>query len=252
MKRSHNYLHLIILLILFYACAPASESKPTPTPKPTYTPLPTATPLPSPTSTLEPQKLGRVFSNGFSSQSVWSNADGDTDREIGWHCPKGEGENCRDLVIHFDVSLPNNFSKGDFILSPVDGSILKIYSTGEGMSIQIMPNSPIEGISDLVLNKQRIDTLSKNIYTFDYEPSDIHASFIHLAHVIPLVSINESVSKGQEIAKIEYDVWFTPKLAYVLYLQMKDNRVFQFSPCDVPNEDEFCGKCTTGTPYICP
>ena len=143
----------------------ASQAPETPTPKPTDTPtsyvtpsptstptpMPTDTPAPSPTPT--PQVLGRVFPDEFHDQAVWSHASyGGTDWEDGWRDRDG------DFTLHFDVSLPTGFERGDYLLSPVDGVVDEIYSIGdEGRVIRVKVDPRIAGIERR--NEKRIATI---------------------------------------------------------------------------------------------
>lgn len=155
--------------------------------------------------------------------------------------------------MHFDISLPQGFAANDNVLSPVDGYVDRIYDPGEGKSIVIVPEPPFAGVPELLNNRDRIDILSKGVFTFDYAINDVKYVSLHLAHVLPLVKTGERVSRGQPVATVNFDVPFMPKkVAFVIYIHMKDGNYYQFSPCDVPNEDEFCGKCTPGSPYPCP
>lgn len=228
----------------------------TSTPTATDTPTPTSTITPSPTPT--PQTLGRIFPDDFHGQAVWSNAGGNAFRDYvdtGWCCPPPDygSTNCRHHLIHFDVSLPTNFGPSDYILSPVEGTIENIYSVGEGQfSIVIKPNPPFAGVEALLLNRERIDTLAKGIFEFNYEIKDVSSVSLHIAHVVPLVEIGQPVHRGQQIATVYFPPHDRAGIAYVIYIHMKDGTYWQFSPCDVLNDDEFCGKCTPGTIYPCP
>jgi len=228
---------------------------PTPTATPTATPVPTNTPLPTATPT--PQTLGRVFPEEFHGQAVWSNADGNADRDFrdrGWFCPPdGRSTSCVDHVIHFDVSVPTGFGPEDPVLSPVDGDVFEIYDPGEGNSIRIFPEPGFAGVEELLANRERIEVLSKGIFEFDYELDDVESVSLHVAHVIPLVEEGDIVRKGEPIAKVYFDTPHDPKkIGYVIYIHMRDGTYYQFGPCDVPNEGEFCGKCAPGSYNVCP
>jgi hypothetical protein len=265
-NKSLTAIALLILAFLTYACSgnnlsPAVPSNPssTPTVLPALIPSQTPTPLPTltPTPTLTPQTLGRIFPEGFHGQAVWSDgggnkSDGYKDQE--WHCPPDSSTTvCTDHVMHFDVSLPQGFTKTDKILSPVDGLVVDIYDVGAGEAIVINPTPPFAGVPELLNNRDRINVLSKGIFKFDYSLNAVKFVSLHLAHVLPLVSVGDRISRKQPIATIDFDVPFTPKkVAYVIYIHMNDGNYYQFGPCDVPNDDEFCGKCTAGSPYPCP
>jgi hypothetical protein len=235
----------------------AIRINPTCTSPPTIAPTVTQEPSPTNSPTPLPQILGRIFPEKFNSQAVWSNAGGNARRNFrdqGWFCPPdGSTTDCSDFVIHFDISIPTDFGENDQIYSPVDGYVYNIYDTGYGKSIQIMPEPGLSGIEALLANKDRISSLSKGVFQFDYELNDVGYVSLHLAHVTPLVKIGDEVTKGEPIAYVYFDVPFNPKVvSFVLYIHMKDGTMWQFSPCDVANETEFCGKCTPGSPYPCP
>lgn len=188
---------------------------------------------------------------------MWANADGNAARDFrdrGWFCPpEGRSTSCADHVIHFDVSVPIGFGPDDPVLSPVDGYVLQIYDPGEGKSIRIFPEPGFAGVEELLANRERIEVLSKGMFEFDYALDDVESVSLHVAHVIPLVEEGDRVKKGEPIAKVHFDNWHNPKkIAYVIYIHMKDGTYYQFGPCDVPNEGEFCGRCTPGSPNICP
>ena len=258
MKNKYGLISIFLISVIS-ACtqipAPVTTSTVVPTLAPTA--RHTITPSPSPSPTPEPQILGRVFPEGFSGQAVWGNADGNANRNFndrGWFCPPdGSNTTCTDHIIHFDVSVPNGFSKDDYIISPVSGNVYDIYDTGDSKCIHIIPDSAIMGDKELINNNERIHTLEKSIFSFQYKENDLQYSSIHIAHLIPLVNEGDHVQKGQPLAYVEMDFPGNPKkIGYVIYLHMNDGKYFQFSPCDVPNDDEFCGKCTLGTPFICP
>jgi hypothetical protein len=188
---------------------------------------------------------------------VWSNAGGNRDRDYrdqGWFCPPdGRTTKCTDHVIHFDVALPSGFGRDDVVLSPVDGYVDDIYDTGEGKSIHIVPVPAFTGVQELLANRTRIETLAKGVFAFNYGITDVSRVSLHIAHVVPLVKEKDRVKKGQPIAKVFLDApWNPKKIAYVIYIHMKDGNYYQFGLCDVPNQDEFCGKCYPGSPYPCP
>jgi hypothetical protein len=259
-----------IIITLLEGCEQIQASpSPTSPPTSTLTPIPTTTssltpslkpslmPNLTPSLTPTPQTLGRIFPEGFHGQAVWSNAGGNLSRnykDTGWFCPPdGSTTYCSDHVIHFDVSLPTSFSSLDYILSPVNGKVDEIYSVGEGQfSIVINPSPPFAGIETLLNNQTRIDVLAKGVFYFKYAINDVTSLTLHIAHVIPLVQVNEELTKGKPIATVFFGSVYGNKVAYVIYIHMRDGTYWQFSPCDVPNEDEFCGKCTPGSPYPCP
>ena len=108
-------------------------------------------------------------------------------------------------------------------------------------------------MEELLANRERIEVLSKGIFEFNYELNDVEFVSLHIAHVIPLVEEGDRVKKGEPVAKVFFDMPHDPKkIGYVIYIHMKDGTLYHFGPCDVPNEGEFCGKCTPGTPHICP
>jgi len=211
---------------------------------------------PTPTATPVPQVLGRVFPEGFHGQAIWSDASGVAnvnDPERGWICPGDPTRtNCSDRLIHFDVSLPAGFGPDDVVLSPVDGRVSHVYNPGQGEGIIIIPEPRFDGVAELLANRGRIDSLAKGIFEFEYGLDDVSQVDLLIAHAVPLVEQGQRVGRGQPIAKVEFNVWFNPvKIAYVIGLRMTDGTYWHFGPCDVPNEDEFCGKCTPGSPY-CP
>jgi hypothetical protein len=222
-------------------------------PKATSTNTETPTPTLTPTRTFE--SLGRIFPEEFQGQAIWSDAGGNESRNFqdqGWFCPPvGSTTTCQDHVIHFDVSLPVGFSSNDFILSPVDGVVSDIYDIGAGQSMEIVSDHWFLGLDQLLNNTERINRLGKGVFIFDYEYSDIRSVSLHLAHVLPIVKEGMRVEKGQNIANVEFNVPFEAKVAYVIYVHMIDGTYWQFGPCDVENDDEFCGVCTSGSPY-CP
>jgi hypothetical protein len=237
------------------APSPIPSSMPVPTMTQTATPTRTATRTATPTPV--PQTLGRIFPEQFHGQAVWSNAGGNADRnykDAGWFCPPdGTRIECNDKVIHFDVSVPIGFGRDDPVLSPVNGYVYQIYDAGNGQSVWIMPEPGFTGIEALLANTKRIEALSKGIFTFNYKASDVKFVSLHLAHVIPSVKGGDRLKKGAPIANVFLNPRDNPKkMAFVIYVHMKDGRYYQFCPCDVPNEDEFCGKCTPGSPYPCP
>jgi hypothetical protein len=230
--------------------SPMPSSTPMPTSTRTVTPMRTATRTATPTPL--PQTLGRIFPEQFHGQAVWSNAGGDRNDQ-GWHCPDVSKTDCQDLVIHFDVSLPNGFGRDDYVLSPVDGYVYRIYEPGNGQAIWIMPEPGFAGVEALLGNRKRIETLAHGIFEFKYQLNDVNFVSLHLAHVIPLVKQGDKLKRGEPLARVAFDVSFKPpKVAYVIYIHTNNGKYFQFGPCDVPNEDEFCGKCTPGSPYPCP
>jgi hypothetical protein len=223
----------------------------TPTRTFTQTQTPTVTPTPV------PQMLGPIFPANLHGQAVWSNAGGGASpdlRHTGWLCPPdGTSTVCSDHLIHFDVSLPSGFSHNDPVLSPVNGYVQQIYDPGAGQSMVIRPQPAFAGVEAMLANKQRIETLAKGIFKFSYGVEDVQAVSLHIAHAIPLVQQGERVSRGQPVARVFFDQPFNPIIvSYVIYVYMKDGTMWNFSPCDVPNEDEFCGKCHPETPYQCP
>lgn len=116
----------------------------------------------------------------------------------------------------------------------------------------IVPIPLFQGVEQLLNNRNRIDALSNGKFSFNYLISDVKSVTLHLAHMNPSVNIGDELEKSDTISEVNFDQSYRPKkVAYVIYIRMKDGSEWQFGPCDVPNDDEFCGKCTSGSPY-CP
>ena len=108
-------------------------------------------------------------------------------------------------------------------------------------------------MKELLANRERIELLSKGVFEFNYELDDFKFADLYIAHVIPLVEEDDRVKKGEPIAKVYFDMPHNPKkIGYAIMVHMKNGTYYMFSPCDVPNEGEFCGKCTPGSPHVCP
>lgn len=72
----------------------------------------------------------------------------------------------------------------------------------------------------------------------------------HLCHIIP-VKTSGYIQKG-DIAGVVADVMkgtgnWVNMVAYILRIGFQEGER-QFSPCEVPNEGEFCGKCYPAPP----
>jgi hypothetical protein len=262
---------LTLLTILFVSCAPGPTPAPasgatdtllstaTLTPEPTGTFTLTATETPSPTNTPRPTKtpiprypLSFVFPNTSSGQSIWSNAD-----------PGAWINIDNDYVIHFDVLAPSkNFDRNSCVLSPVEGVVNLIFISGEpgrsegqvmAIDLEYLP----EGIENIFSPdfRNEITYLShNNKYSFQYEIDDIKKVGVSIGHIWVSKNIvkGTSVSIGDCIGTVDYDAWFLQdKIAYVLYIYMKDGKMFQFSPCSVENLDPFCGKCAPNSHFRC-
>jgi len=202
-------------------------------PSPTTTPTLTPTITPPITPTLEPQTLGRIFPEGFTSPGVWSNRN------------TGKGIVEMNFDIHFDICLPYDFAaEQDDILSPISGEIVNIYAPGGdasgGYGIDILPDTPILGIEDLV----------KSI---GYEMKNVEYVKVGMAHINPLVELGQ-INKGQLLGKATHlaPIGIRPnKVALVIIVNIKGDD-YHFSPCNLPNSSTFCGKCCPDTPYNCP
>jgi hypothetical protein len=189
----------------------------------TYTPTAIATVELSPTA-IHYQILGRIFPEENDSPGVWANQNtGAIDSR----------------TTHFDVTLPIGYIPGnDVVISPASGRIVEVYSVGEGEGqvITIEPFPPLEGIDDLALLK------GLNL-------SDIQTVYFHIGHITPYKT-EGFVEKG-EIIGSPVDFPGRDKVAYVIRVIMKHGER-QYSPCDLPNTAEFCGKCAPGTKNPCP
>ena len=220
-------------MISFSACSPKTIPTPTNTPQPTNTPEPTKTSEPTAPPSIEPsptilpyQMLGRIFPEGYDSVGVWAN------QNTG-------AEDSRNT--HFDVALPKNYLAGkDVVISPASGKILEVYSVGDngegGQVITIEPNPPLEGIKQLAIDK-------------GLDPLKIQKVYFHIGHIVAYKT-EGFVEKG-EIIGSPFDIPGTDKIAYVIRIIMGSNER-QYSPCDLPNITEFCGKCAPGTKNPCP
>jgi hypothetical protein len=223
------------------------KETPTTTPKPpatnTQASTLTATVIPTKTSTKTitatststptPQVLGRIFPEGFTSPGVWSNRN------------TGRGILEMNFDIHFDICLPYNFAAGeDEVLSPISGEIVNIYAPGgdasEGYGITIVPDNPIQGIEDL----------AKSI---GYEMKNVESVKIGMGHINPLVELGQ-IQKGQVLGTPTHlaPTGITTNVVALVVIVQLDGKEYHFSPCEIPNETSFCGKCCPGTPYNCP
>lgn len=253
MKITFNWIFVLVLFLVSCSASPKASFQVTVTS--TSEPLKSETLLPTPTQV--PQVLGRIFPEEFHGQTIWSDAGGNRDRNYkdqGWFCPpNGSTTNCKGAVIHFDVAIPKSFKRTDYVISPVVGYVENIYDSGGiGKSIVIVPTPWLQGVEDLLSNRERIDDLSNGRFSFKYSVNDVKSVALHLAHMIPTVKIGAYIKKGDILGAVDFDGQSQLKsVAYVIYIRMRDGTEWHFGPCDVPNEDEFCGKCTPGSPY-CP
>jgi hypothetical protein len=182
---------------------------------------------------MEPQTLGRIFPEGFTSPGVWSNRNtGNSIVEMNFD-------------IHFDICLPYNFAaEQDEILSPISGEIVNINTpagkTNQGYGILIVPDIPIKGIEELVRSTGSAMT-------------DVESVQIGMGHINPSVELGH-IDKGQLLGTATHlaPAGITTNVVALIVIVRMNGKEYHFSPCEIANETSFCGKCCPGTPYNCP
>jgi hypothetical protein len=249
---------LTLLAILLVSCAPGPTPAPanavadaplptatfTPEPTATFTPTVTVTPTnsPTPTETPVPQSLANVFPEKCTSQAIWTNAGASDEKHRGWiKIDNG-------YLIHFDVAIPSNLKPDDYILSPVNGTVINIHYVPEPNSayaIEIKIDGNIAGIENIFQNTAEINFLShEGKFPFEYSLSDVKSITIGLAHLesfAPEIEIGKVVKIGDPLATVDFHQPFRPKkIGYVFSLYMKNGNRYDFSPCLVENKDPFC------------
>lgn len=126
------------------------------------------------------------------------------------------------------------------MISPANGSIIDSFSLSpdEGEVITIRPYPPLQGVKDFVKSQ-------------GYDESAIVDMTFYIAHITPLKTSGE-VEVGEPIGTAFDGWWGTNKIGYVITVSFRGRDTLQFSPCELPNTAEFCGKCYPGTPLPCP
>ncbi|MBI5294055.1 MAG: hypothetical protein HY869_01165 [Chloroflexi bacterium] len=264
-----------IILVLFVAiisasCAPVAKAIPTDTviPSPTITPIiPTATattlPTPIPTNTPVPlvtQKLSDIFVPDCQG-SVWTNAGASEKKETGWVPYLNDG-----LYLHFDVARKNGTSACQQVISPVDGKIIRLFKVpGEGnntdISIQLKKGTTLDGIESVFTNTAELCYLATNgentdgtckLSRFPYSSDDIKDIWVVLAHVVPVVGMNDNIEVGQQIGTVDTtQPWNPIVVAFNITLVMKDGKLVQLPPNLFAHKSGSIDNCYSGTPYRC-
>jgi len=216
-----------VFLTLLIGCNTNNETEFVPTL--TNTPFSTLTPTVAPTQTLKPtntptptsipQVFQPIFPEEFTGAGVAANH-------------PGEG-------LHFDVGIPMGFvAEQDAIISPASGNIIEHYFPGngdEGECITILPEPPLQGIDELVRS-------------LGYDPTDVSFVYFHLSHIIPYKT-SGWIDVGEEVGVVHDRMTrlgqWSNIVAFVVRIGLK-NREIQVSPCEIPNNFDWCDICYPG------
>ncbi len=192
---------------------------------PTFVSTKTLVPTVKTTSTLAFQILQNIFPPGFGQAGVAANQDDPNFAGLGG--------------LHFDVGIPLDFApEKDYILFPASGRIIEYYLPGDGKSgecITIAPEPPLQGIDELVLSK-------------GYDPDDVKYVYFHLAHIVALKTsgwIDAGEEAGVVFNRMARQGQWSNIVAFVVRIGF-ENEEIQVSPCELPNNFNWCNICYPG------